>query len=35
MAAALPSIMDDAPPKVAAPPTMSRIGKAYLIGPNV
>jgi hypothetical protein len=35
MAAELPSIMDDAPPRVAAPPTMSRIGSAYLIGPDV
>src|SRR5258708_7947166 len=33
MAAALPSISDDAPPGVAAPPTMSSTGSAYLIAP--
>src|SRR5258708_28693799 len=33
MAAALPSISDDAPPSVAAPPTMSSTGSAYLITP--
>ena len=35
MAAAEPSKSDDAPPSVAAPPTINRIGRAYLIGPAV
>ena len=33
MAAAFPSISDDAPPSVAAPPTISSTGSAYLITP--
>src|SRR5262245_2500554 len=33
--AALPTISDDAPPRVAIPPTISSIGRTYLVRPAV